>query len=202
MVRRQRIIRPPRLAIAILSVVSGRPERAYLIGDLREEFRTVALNRGRNAAFRWYWEQAVRSVGPLLIARLTSERLARSVGATIVGWVTAIVSATVFGLFLERALGLNSEATHSMIAMVVAACALVSSTCAGWASTWVSGGPYRSALVLIGLVVVAPDIVYAARHHGTYGLPWVLLPPSLAILATGAGLVIGGKLCRLIHLHS
>ena len=202
MVKRQRIMRAPRLAVAILSVVAGRSDRAFLIGDLAEEFRDVALDRGRNVGSRWYWNQAVRSAGPLLIARLTSERMARSVSATVVGWVTAIVSATVFGLFLDRTLGMNSGATLGMIAMVVTACALVSSTCAGWASTWVSGGPYRLALVLIGLVVVAPDIVYATQHHGTDGLPWVLLPLSLAILATCAGLALGRRLCRLNQLHS
>jgi hypothetical protein len=202
MVRRQQIKRPPQLAVAILSVVAGRPDRAYLIGDLAEEFRDVVRDRGRNAASRWYWNQAVRSAGPLLIARLTSERMARSVRATIVGWATAIVSATVFGFFLDRTLGMNSEAALSMIAMVVTACALVSSTCAGWSSTWVSGEPYRWALVLIGLVVVAPEIVYATQHHGMYGPPWVLLPPALAILATCAGLALGRRLCLLIQVDS
>jgi hypothetical protein len=173
-----------------------------LIGDLAEAFHDMALDQGGNAASRWFWNQALRSAGPLLVSRLTSDRMVRSAGAMIVGIVTAIASATLFGGVLEQTLDLNAQATLGMIAMVVTACALVSSTCAGCASTWVSGGHYRWALVLIGLVVVAPDIVYAVRYHGAEDLPWVLLPPSLAILATCAGLVLGRKLCRLIYLHS
>jgi hypothetical protein len=193
MTMRQPISRPPRLASALLAFVADQKERSFLIGDLAEEFHDVGLDRGWRAASRWYWSQTLRSTAPLIVARLTSEQTTRSVGATIVGFVTAIASATIFGAILNAILGFRSDATLGTIAMVVTACALVSSTCAGWASTWASGGLRRRTMMLIGLVVVVPDIVYAVRSPGAHELPWTLLPLSLAIIATCAGLAFGGR---------
>jgi len=197
-----RIRRPPRLATAILSLTTGRPDRASVLGDLTEEFRAIALDRGWDAASRWYWSQAVRSVGPLLWGRLASEGVTRSVGGTSAGLVAAVVAATVFGLVLDRTWGPDAEATLAVISAVVMTCALLSSTVASLVSGWASGRLYRWTLVVIGLVVVAPDITYAARHYSTHGLPSVLLPPSLAILATCAGLALGVSACRVGRLHS
>ena len=128
--------------------------------------------------------------------------MAKSAVAIVVGIITAIASAIIFGRILDQTIGMNPEATLGVIAMVVTMCALVSSTCAGCTSTWVCGGPYRWALVLIGMVVVAPDIIYAATHYGVGDPHWLLLPPTLAILATCTGLSLGGKLGRLIHIYS
>jgi hypothetical protein len=172
MTMRQPISRPPRLASALLAFVADQKERSFLIGDLAEEFHDVGLDRGWRAASRWYWSQTLRSTAPLIVARLTSEQTTRSVGATIVGFVTAIASATIFGAILNAILGFRSDATLGTIAMVVTACALVSSTCAGWASTWASGGLRRRTMMLIGLVVVVPDIVYAVRSPGAHELPF------------------------------
>ena len=202
MVTRKRTNHPPKLASALLALVTSPSDRAFLMGDLAEEFHDVAMERGEDGASRWYWSQALRSVGPLFLSRLTSEQRTRSVGGAAVGAVTAIASATAFGLLLNLFLGFRPEASLGLIAVVVTSCALVSSTCAAWASTWVSGEPSRWAFVLIGLVVVAPDFVYAARSHTVHMLPGALLPLSLAIVATCAGLALGGKLCRSPQLHS
>ena len=202
MVNQHRANHPPRIALALISLFAARPDRAFLLGDLAEEFQELATDRGENTASRWYWNQTLRSAVPLLVSRLATERMGRSVGAMMTGIIAAIASATAFGVILEKTLQLNDQATLPVIALVVTACALVSSTCAGCASTWVSGNPYRWARLVIGLVVVAPDLAYAMRYHGAEDLPWVLVPPVLAILATSVGLVLGRRLCHLTYVHS
>ncbi len=202
MVTRKRTRHPPKAATALLALVTSPSDRAYLMGDLVEEFHDIATERGVDGASRWYWSQALRSAGPLFVSRLTSEQWTRSIGGAAVGAMTAIASATAFGLLLNLFLGFRPEASLGLIAVVVASCSLVSSTCAAWASTWVSGGASRWTLMLIGLVVVAPDFVYAARSHTIHMLPGALVPLSLAIVTTCAGLALGGKLCRANQLHS
>jgi hypothetical protein len=45
-------------------------ERAAVLGDLEEEARTIAEDRGEYAARQWYWRQAARSVAPNLARRI------------------------------------------------------------------------------------------------------------------------------------
>ena len=48
------MLHPPRLATAILSVLAGRADDAFLLGDLAEEYREVAIDQGPRTASRWY----------------------------------------------------------------------------------------------------------------------------------------------------
>ena len=194
---RHDITPPPRLAHAILNLIADRHEHDGLVGDLCEEFQHIVRDRGYVAASRWYWSQTVHSVGPLVLSRLTSDRVTKPVGAVVVGSVTAIVTATLFGLALTRVVDVNAEIPLLTVAAVVTACALVSSMMAGYASALVFGRLPRWTLVFVGLVVVAPDLVYAVLDHRTYGLPWVAIPPLLAILAASTGLALGRRCCRL-----
>jgi putative ABC transport system permease protein len=68
---------PPRLAMWCLRYLAGRNDARYLLSDLREEYDAIARERGRRAAGRWYWAQALRSVGPLLQERLAPLRRGR-----------------------------------------------------------------------------------------------------------------------------
>ena len=61
---------PPRLASALIWLAAASRDRLYVLGDLRDEFVSLAASRGRNAAARWYWRQALASAGPLIAARL------------------------------------------------------------------------------------------------------------------------------------
>ena len=57
---------PPRLPIALLRVLLPRAERDELLADLTAEFAQHAATRGRSAARRWLWRQALRSAPALL----------------------------------------------------------------------------------------------------------------------------------------
>jgi hypothetical protein len=55
-------IRPPRLAEWIASRTVPRRERACVLGDLQEDFETIAQSESPRAARRWYWSQVIRSL--------------------------------------------------------------------------------------------------------------------------------------------
>ena len=66
---------PPRLASWIVKRAAGREESRFVLDDLAEEHAEIAAHRGRLAANRWYWRQALTSAFPLLtsgIPRLRS----------------------------------------------------------------------------------------------------------------------------------
>jgi putative ABC transport system permease protein len=55
-------MRPPRLAEWIASRTVPARERACVLGDLHEDFETLARSRTPRAARRWYWSQVIRSL--------------------------------------------------------------------------------------------------------------------------------------------
>jgi predicted permease len=59
---------PPRLPRTLLGAVVPFEDRAAIIGDLDEEFRT-RMQTERSAAVRWYWRQALASVPAALRLR-------------------------------------------------------------------------------------------------------------------------------------
>jgi putative ABC transport system permease protein len=61
---------PPRVFAWIARLAAGPTEAAFLQSDLAEEFQNVKATAGALAARRWYRRQVLRSVVPLLGARL------------------------------------------------------------------------------------------------------------------------------------
>jgi predicted permease len=55
-------MRPPRLAEWIASKTTPRRERAWVLGDLQEDFTAMAGSATPRAARRWYWSQVIRSL--------------------------------------------------------------------------------------------------------------------------------------------
>jgi putative ABC transport system permease protein len=53
---------PPRLAVWLAGIRLNATEREFALGDLEEDFLALAQARGRTAAVRWYWRQAIRGL--------------------------------------------------------------------------------------------------------------------------------------------
>src|SRR5215467_7929147 len=67
--------RPPILADLILYLCLSAKPYNCMRGDLTEEFYTLILPTfGARKARRWYWQQAIRSIGPALRGELVFAR--------------------------------------------------------------------------------------------------------------------------------
>jgi hypothetical protein len=64
---------PPPAAERLLRWSLLPEDRDAVLGDLHEEFITLGAAAGPRAATRWYWMQAVLSVGPNLVRRIQGE---------------------------------------------------------------------------------------------------------------------------------
>jgi putative ABC transport system permease protein len=65
---------PPRFATLLLSLTVTKRDRRYVLSDLEEEYEALVHSDGRQAASRWYWSQAFRSIVPSLLRRLFRAR--------------------------------------------------------------------------------------------------------------------------------
>ena len=70
--------RPPRLAVLLLRLALDACDRRFVLDDLSEEYAARVAAEGRAAAARWYWSQAMRSLGPILWRRVRRPRRAIS----------------------------------------------------------------------------------------------------------------------------
>jgi hypothetical protein len=72
-------MKPPVIARALLLSVAGEDWAECVSGDLEEEFHQVCQARDRAAGARWYVQQVVRAVVPLLGLRMRSGELRQTV---------------------------------------------------------------------------------------------------------------------------
>ncbi len=67
---------PPRLAAFLISVITPRTEREFVLGDLEEQL----ADRGRMGAWAWYWGQVLRSAGRLVLHTRAADEDAATAG--------------------------------------------------------------------------------------------------------------------------
>ena len=60
-------VRIPRILSSLVALFASRDEVEAILGDLEEEFTAITDREGHRAANRWYWRQAVRTIGHLAI---------------------------------------------------------------------------------------------------------------------------------------
>jgi predicted permease len=65
---------PPRAAVWLVRRFAGARHGADVLADLADEFAQVAARKGRRAAARWYWRQALTSAWPFMLAGASRRR--------------------------------------------------------------------------------------------------------------------------------
>ena len=77
---------PPAAARALIVLGTPSSYRETLLGDLEEEYHSVALpSLGLRRARRWYWGQVVRSFGHLCRLRVRMHNLGRGMAGIVAG---------------------------------------------------------------------------------------------------------------------
>jgi len=62
---------PPRIAVWLLRAACPGSDAPYVFAELEAEYaHCIVPERGRRAARRWFWSQAIRSLGPLAMIGL------------------------------------------------------------------------------------------------------------------------------------
>jgi hypothetical protein len=95
---------PPRIAVWLLSLVATPDQFPAIVGDLLEEFSTIASRSSITAARRWHWRQSARTIAHLIgsqVRHAPTETVAFAIG----GFVLYVVA--------ERALHMSAEALGS-----------------------------------------------------------------------------------------
>jgi len=70
----------------LLTLFAPRRDSETIAGDLAEEYSLLAQTAGSRAASRWYFNQALRSVGPLLWSNIRRGGWLKTLGAALAGY--------------------------------------------------------------------------------------------------------------------
>jgi putative ABC transport system permease protein len=107
-IRRNRSLRPPKVAAFILSIIVDPPDLPFVSSDLQEEYEAVLGSCGQRVARRWYWSQVARSFRPQLVRRV--ERRGRPLAQAIVKNVRRLLTAQ--AALLDIVVGLGWDFRH------------------------------------------------------------------------------------------
>jgi predicted permease len=134
---------PPRLAVWLLGTILGRDAREAIEGDLREDFARLARVRGAPWARRWFWRQALASVGWRAVAAAGSHRREAEppTPQRRAASMSGLMQDMRFGLrVLRKAPGFTATAVLTLGIGIAGATTIV--TAAGWA--WLRPLPFES----------------------------------------------------------
>lgn len=107
---------PPRIARALLWLCLPASERQTIPGDLDEEFSLVILPaRGPAAAHRWYLEQVLHSIAPLLAMRLRHADFTRALLAALLTLAAPLVATHALRSFVLSQVPLKTDSTPSTL---------------------------------------------------------------------------------------
>jgi hypothetical protein len=109
--------RPPWLATRLVAAVLRADERDALLGDLCEEF-VLRASGSPQAAARWYWNQAIRSVPVLLGSRSRRGRWISTLAIAAAAYVVVGALNALITLVVERWLGTSVSTSHVPAAMI------------------------------------------------------------------------------------
>lgn len=102
----------------LLSLFAPRRDREMIAGDLAEEHALLASTAGRRAASRWYFNQALRSVGPLLWANIRRGVWLKTLGAALGGYFVAAALVILSDLTMSRMLS-GGIVFYSLVSLAV-----------------------------------------------------------------------------------
>jgi hypothetical protein len=190
-------VRPPAIAVRLISVLARAEDAESIQGDLLEEFSLLVSRLGAPSARRWYWRQTLKTIPRLVGAGFRAAPW--MAGAAVIGgfllrrlvapWVEPAVFAvldryqvfdhhiSVYRFIASTGIDIGHLITFLLIGFLVALVAKQSEIAA------------TAVLALIWAALAVVGSIYGATRTGDYALLWRLtwyLGDSFAIVLAGA----------------
>jgi hypothetical protein len=91
---------PPRIAVWLVDLCALPDQSETILGDLSEEFTSIATNDGAAAARRWYWRQAMKTSAGLLLGQVQQGPWPL-LAIALAGWYLP----PIYGMAIQRGVG-------------------------------------------------------------------------------------------------
>ncbi len=188
---------PPRAATWLVSLFTLARETESILGDLLEEYSSLASHAGSAFARRWYWRQTLKTIVHMIPAAFTvapwSTAAGVAVGFTARKLLGGLPESMIFAV-LER---YQVYEHHFAIYMFFASTGLdlailITCLCQGCIVAWIAKGTEMAATMVLSLISVAmllfifPYLLVKTGHPNLGFTPIWTLADALAIMVGGA----------------
>ena len=195
---------PPRAATWLVSLFTLAQETESILGDLLEEYSSLASRSGAAFARRWYWRQSLRTIVHLVPTAFTVAPWPTAAGVAV-GFAAPKLLVRLPERIIFAVLERYQVPDHHFAMYVFFASTgidlgiLISFLCNGCLVAWIAKGTEMAATMVLSLIHVAMTLVafvYLLAKPGGLGFPRIAwsLADALAIL-------IGGAIVRLSRLN-
>ena len=188
---------PPQLAAWLMDMFSPHHQAEAIPGDLTEEFSGIAVQYGVVYARRWYWRQAIRTIGHLFGGGFRSVRLLISVlGAGLLG---------ICGIYeiLQRYQVYFYIHPHAFWVIYTIVIAFLIPMTMGFLAAIIAKGKEMIAALTLSLLVGAPGALGLFRFLAQWNDYRFHSPIVAVLLATTfvspAAIMIGGYVSRKVR---
>jgi hypothetical protein len=196
---------PPRAATWLVSLFTLARETESILGDLLEEYSSLASGEGTAFARRWYWRQTLKTIVHLIPTAFTVAPWSTAAGVAV-GFTATKPLVRLPGRIIFAVLERYQVPDHHFASYVFFASTgidlgiLISFLCVGCIVAWIAKGTEMAATMVLSMVQVAMALVafvYLLGKSG--GLHFWMLSWSLAdVLA----ILIGGAIVRLCRFNA
>jgi len=196
---------PPRVATWLLSLFTLAQETESILGDLLEEYSSLASREGTAFARRWYWRQTLKTIVHLIPTAFTvapwSTAAGLAVGFTATKPLVRLPGRIILAVLERYQVYEHHFATYVFFASTgIDLGILISFLCVGCIVAWIAKGTEMAATIVLSMVQVAMALVAVVYLLGkSGGLHFWMLSWSLA---DALAIVIGGAIVRLSRFNT
>lgn len=158
---------PPRSAAWLMRVLAPERDKETILGDLIEERAMLARSHSPLKASLWFWEQVLRSVGPVIWANIRRRRWLNKLGAGAVVYIAMVI------FTISEELVTSKPAYYAPTTLVVGFSAMA---VAGYMADHLRSG----AAIVLAIMSAAAGVNLLAKNWGGAGM-WF----QIAITVTG-----------------
>ncbi len=161
----------------LLSLFAPRRDREMIAGDLAEEYALLASTAGPRAASRWYFNQALRSAGPLLWSNIRRGEWLKTLGAALAGYFVVAALVILSDLAMSRLLH-GGVVFYSLVSLAVGFPVMM---LGGYLASWMRP---RAAILLAVLTAVMGVASLAMTGNGAplwYQIGLIVIGPTASL---------------------
>jgi len=162
----------------VLKLFAPRRDREMIAGDLAEEYSLLVSSAGPRAASRWYFNQVLRSAGPLLWANIRRGSWLKTLGAALAGYLIIAALVILSDMAMSRLVS-GGVVLYSVLSLAVGFPVMM---LGGYVAAWMR--PRAAVLLAAVCATMGVASLAATRNRAPlwYQVGLIIIGPAASVL--------------------
>jgi len=168
---------PPGLATWLFSLVLRQRDKEMLLGDLIEEHALLISSQGPRHASRWYRNQMLRSIVPVMWANIRRGWWLKTLGSAFVGYLVVVLLVMTGDIVMSKLLPVD-EQIYSLVSL---AAGFLAMALGGYLAAWMRPGAPVALAVISAVMGVVSMAFTGDRAPMWYQIALIVIGPAAAL---------------------